>query len=62
MSTTKSIPKEEWKDRLNSFSSGHRGLVSAITVDGMTVVEGRVLRDLEYDPVGKGNDLVITVG
>ena len=62
MSVKKRIPIEDWQDRLQTLTSGNRGRKSAIATGGMTIVENKPFRDLEYDPVGKGNDLVITLG
>jgi hypothetical protein len=62
MSVRKQIPVEDWQDRLQTLTSGNRGRKSAIAAGGMTIIENKPFRDLEYDPVGKGNDLVITLG
>jgi hypothetical protein len=62
MSTRKQLPIDEWQQWLQTFTSGNAGRKVAIAAEGMTLVENKAFRDLEYDPVGKGNDLVITVG
>ena len=62
MSTTKKINKEEWQERLQLFTSGNRRRKAAIEVEGITTVKNQALRDVEYDPIGKGNDLIITLG
>lgn len=62
MSVKKQIPIEDLQDRLQTLTSGNRGRKSAIATGGMTIIENKPFRDLEYDPVGKGNDLVITLG
>jgi hypothetical protein len=62
MSIKKSIPNDEWQERLATFTSGNRGRKAAIAAQGMTIIENRAFRDLEYDPVGKGNDVIITLG
>lgn len=62
MSTNKQIKTSEWQERLQLFSSGNRGRKAAIASGGMTVVEKKTFRDIEYDPMHKGNDLVITLG
>ena len=61
MSIKKSIPMDDWSDRLTSFSSGNRGRLSAIATQNMTIVEDKKLEDIVYDPVNKGNDIVIAV-
>lgn len=62
MSTKKQIQTNEWAERLQLFSSGNRDRTAAIASAGMTVVEDKPFRDIEYDPVHKGNDLVIALG
>lgn len=62
MSTKKQIQNAEWQERIQTFSSGNRGRKAAIAVEGMILAENQVFRDIEYDPVGKGNDLIMTLG
>jgi hypothetical protein len=62
MSIKKNIQNNEWQERLTTFTSGNRGRKAAIAAQGMTIIENRPFRDLEYDPVGKGNDIIITLG
>ena len=62
MSTKKQIQNAEWQERIQMFSSGNRRTKAAIAVEGMILAENQLLRDIEYDPVGKGNDLIITFG
>ena len=62
MSTKKQIQNAGWRERIQTFSSCNRGRKAAIAVEGMTLVDDQVLRDIEYDPVGKGNDLIIRLG
>lgn len=62
MSSKKYIPQTDWQERLTSFSSGNRGRITAIATKGMTVIEEKHFRDIEYDPNGQGNDLIITLG
>lgn len=61
MSTNKQIETSEWQDRLQSFTSGNKGRTTAIAAKGMTIVEDMALVGVEYDPVGKGNDIMITL-
>ena len=61
MSTNKQIEVSEWQDRLQSFTSGNKGRTAAIAAKGMTIVEDMALVGVEYDPVGKGNDIMITL-
>lgn len=62
MSTKKQILFDDWQERLQLFTSGNRGRKSAIAANDMTIVEDHEFRDIEYDPIGKGNDLIITLG
>ncbi len=61
MSTRKQIQTSEWQQRLQTFTSGNKGRTSAIAAEGMTLVENKPLVSVNFDPVGKGNDLVISV-
>ena len=61
MKTIKKIIKSEWLDRLQAFTSGNKGRISAIVADGITVVENKALIGVYYDPVGKGNDMMISI-
>ena len=59
MSTNKQIETSEWQDRLQSLTSGNKGRTSAIAAEGMTIVENKSLVSVDYDPKGKGNDIMI---
>ena len=61
MSNRKQIEQDSWQDRLQTFTSGNRGRTSAIAAEGMTVVENKPLVSVDYDPVGKGDDMIISV-
>jgi len=61
MSTKKQIQKDDWQQRLQTFTSGNKGRTSAIAAEGMTVVEKKPLVSVDYDPVGKGNDMIISL-
>ena len=61
MSTKKQIETSEWQDRLQSFTSGNKGRTSAIAAGGMTLAEQKALVSVDYDPVGKGNDMMISL-
>lgn len=60
--TEKNIPMSEWQERLATFTSGNRNRIAAVAANGMTVFEEKPFRDVEYDPIGKGNDIIITLG
>lgn len=59
MNIKKHIAPSDWQNRLQTFTSGNRGRTSAIATEGMTNVENKPLVSVNYDPVGKGNDVVI---
>ena len=61
MTKREQLLNEGWQERLQTLTSGNRGRKAAIAAQGMTVVENHVLRDIEYDPVQKGDDLIITI-
>jgi hypothetical protein len=61
------VPREEWKDFFVTFSNGNRGRMLSLEVldpesgDSGQVKQGKLLA-LDYDPVDKGNDIVVTTG
>jgi hypothetical protein len=63
---TKNIPGERWQEFCESFTSGNRGRIINITVDngdiGEALVEKAIFSAIDYDPIGKGDDLVIAYG
>ena len=61
MRTNKRIETTEWQDRLQSLTSGNKGRTSAIAAEGMTIAENKSLVSVDYDPVGKGNDIMIAL-
>jgi hypothetical protein len=67
MSVNTEIPREEWKDFFVTFSNGNRGRMLSLEVfdsesgDSRKVKQGKLLA-VDYDPVDKGNDIVVTTG
>ncbi len=61
MSIRKKIEMPDWQGRLQSITSGNRGRTAAIGVEGTTLVEQKALESVVYDPVDKGNDIMISV-
>ena len=61
MSTKKQIKKEDWQDKIQSLISGNKGRVAKITVGNDTVIDGIALVGIDYDPKGKGNEIMFTV-
>jgi hypothetical protein len=67
MAINTQVPREDWKDFFVTFSNGNRGRVLSLEVldsefgDSGQVKQGNLLA-VDYDPVGKGNDIVVTTG
>jgi hypothetical protein len=63
---TKNIPAEHWQNFCETFTAGNRGRVVSITIVsenvGELLAEGTILSAIDYDLVGKGDDLVISYG
>lgn len=61
------ISQDKWKDFLVSFSNGNRGRMLSLEVLGSDssdtgqMKQGKLMA-VDYDPVGKGNDIVVTTG
>ena len=55
------IPTDEWQEWLKSFSSGNRGRKSAIATYDITIAEDNIFSKIEYDPLGKDFDMMITL-
>ncbi|PWJ39333.1 DUF5335 family protein [Sediminitomix flava] len=61
MSIRKHLSQEEWSDKLQSINSSNKGRHVVLEVQNNTLAEDKALRDVDYDPVGKGNDIIITL-
>ena len=64
---TKEIPAERWVNWCDTFSNGNRGRpLSISTIDDVygdeTLNDEVALVAVDYDPVHKGNDFVISFG
>lgn len=67
MSQTKQIDRESWLEYLSMFSNGNRGRMIAIEIVGekigaQTLASGTPLFAIDYDPAGKGDNLLISTG
>jgi hypothetical protein len=67
MAQTKQIDQGRWSEYLSMFSNGNRGRLMAIeiadTADGeQPLADAAPLLAIDFDPAGKGDDLVITTG
>lgn len=67
MSINKQIPTEQWVEFFDTFTNGNKGRLIDLEVldqelgDEIPVKE-QPLWSLIYDPVDKGNDLIIEIG
>lgn len=57
----KQIENEHWQEKLHTLTSTNKGRSAAIAVQGMTIVENRPFDRVIYDPILKGNDLVLVL-
>lgn len=67
MSQTKKVDQERWPEFLRMFSNGNRGRMMSIEVASVAtgdqpLTDAAPLFAIDYDPAGKGDDLVITTG
>ena len=61
VSVRKQIENEHWLEKLQAFTSTNKGRTAAIAVRGMTIVENKPFDSIVYDPIRKGNDLILAV-
>ena len=67
MAINTQIPREEWRDFLVTLSNGNRGRMLSLEVldsesgDSGQAKQGKLMA-VDYDPVDKGNDIVVTTG
>ena len=67
MTINTQVPQEEWKDFFVAFSNGNRGrmlsleLLDSDSGDSGQVKQGKLM-SVDYDPIDKGNDIVVTTG
>jgi hypothetical protein len=67
MAINTQIAREDWKDFFVTFSNGNRGRRLSLEVldsesgDSGQAKQGKLLA-VDYDPVDKGNDIVVTTG
>jgi hypothetical protein len=61
LSTRKKIENEYWQEKLQTFTSTNKGRSAAIAVQGLTIVENKPFESVVYDPIRKGNDLLLAL-
>jgi hypothetical protein len=64
---TKEIPQERWAEWCDLFTNGNRGRLIGIEIvddesGAQPLADGVALVAIDYDPEGKGNDMVISYG
>jgi hypothetical protein len=67
MAQTKQIDQGRWSEFLSMFSNGNRGRLIAIEIADMAdgdqpLADAAPLFAIDFDPAGKGDDMVITTG
>lgn len=67
MTQSKQISRSNWPDFCVTFSNGNKGRTVTIEVLGeeegdCQVVNSAPLLGIAYDPLGKGNDLIVATG
>jgi hypothetical protein len=67
MAINTQIPQKDWQDFFVTFSNGNHGrMLSLEVLDAGAGASGSAtqgkLMAIDYDPVGKGNDIVVTTG
>ena len=67
MSLTKKVEHERWIEFLSMFTNGNRGRMVSIEIDEPSDGDEELTTELplyaiDYDPVNKGNDLVVSIG
>ena len=67
MSINTEIPRDQWQDFFVSFSNGNQGRKLSIEVfdqeaGDLSARQQGPLMAVDYDPIGKGNDIVVTTG
>jgi hypothetical protein len=61
LNNRKQIENEHWQKKLQTLTSTNKGRSAAIEVQGMTIVENKPFDSVIYDPMLKGNDLVLVL-
>ena len=67
MAINTQVSQDGWKDFFVTFSNGNRGRMLSLEVldsesgDTGQMRQGKLMA-VDYDPVGKGNDIVVTTG
>ena len=61
LSTRTQIENEHWQKKLQTLASTNRGRTAAIVVHGMTIIENKPFDSIIYDPLRKGNDIILVL-
>jgi hypothetical protein len=55
------IENGHWQEKLQTLTSTNKGRSAAIAVHEMTIVENKPFVSVIYDPIRKGNDLILAL-
>ena len=61
MGIRKKIELDDWQNRFQALTSGNSGRNATIAIDKSRVVEQKAFESINYDPLGKGNNIMITL-
>ena len=67
MAINTEVPRDQWKDFFVSFSNGNQGRQLSVEVfdqqsGDLSAQKQGPLMAVDYDPIGKGNNIVVTTG
>lgn len=62
MSGTKKIKKEDWSNSMVTFTNGNIGRKVSVAGEEGELAENLPFMAIDYDPIKKGDDLVISLG
>ena len=67
MAHTKQIENERWAEFCSLFSNGNKGRLLSITLNDdetgyQLLAENLPLMGLDYDPIKKGDDMIVSLG
>ena len=61
MGIRKKIELDDWQNRFQALTSGNSNRNATIAIDESRVVKQKTFEFINYDPLGKGNNIMITL-
>jgi uncharacterized membrane protein YkgB len=61
LNNRKQIENEHWQKKLQAFNSANKSRYCTIEFQGITIVENKPFDSFVYDPIQKGNDLLLVL-